>query len=167
MDFRIDIDQSSDATLFALHDLGDILANIPGDRTAFQQIGNAIRAGIANNFDRERAGDLYPWADLAKSTQVERQLLGFPAQHPILHRTGEYRSSFTDANHPLHYAAFSIRASGFEIEIGSADPRAPILEYGDDELIPARAAAVLSRDAVDRLSDVLHELIIAALEKGL
>lgn len=165
--FRIEVTQAGQRTIEALAGLGEALARIPAQHDNFAEIGNSIRAGFAQNFDREQAGDLYPWADLAKSTQTERILLGYPPAHPILERSGSYKSTFTDAGDPLHYAEFEMGAWGFRVEIGSEDPRAPLLEHGDDERLPARSVAVLSSEATDHLSRTLHELILATLEESL
>lgn len=167
MKFTIEIDQASRHTLEALAGLGDALAQIPSKRQNFIELGNSIRAGFAWNFEHERAGDLYPWADLAKSTQTERALLGYPAKHPILERSGEYRESFTNQAHEYHVATFEVGSWGFLIEIGSRDPRVATLEFGDDELIPARAVTVLSSEATDHLERTMHDLILATLEDSL
>lgn len=161
---RIELDAASQQTLEALDELGRTLASIPATRGNFQEIGNSIRAGIAANFAGERAGDEYPWMDLARSTQIERRLLGYNPQHPILVRTGEYRASFTEAGHPLHYASFTITAAGFTVEIGTEDERAEVLEFGDDLHIPARAATYLDEESLGHLSRTLHDLILFTLE---
>jgi hypothetical protein len=158
-EIRIEVDDASRRTLEALDELGDILSRLPSNRQALQEIGNSIRAGIARNFDEESAGDEYPWADLARSTQIERQLQGYPPRHPILERSGEYRSSFTEAGHPLHYVGVQTTAAGFTVEIGSEDERAETLEYGTD-LIPPRAATYLGEEDLQHLTRVLFDLIL-------
>src|SRR5438270_8729980 len=79
---------------------------------------------------QEAAGPFAAWADLAESTQRDRQRLGYSADEPLL-RTGELRESIGCA----------VRET--EAEIGYNDPRAKWLELGTfrqgQEHIPPRS----------------------------
>lgn len=105
------------------------------------RITNPIRAGFAHNFDTEAGGPFrQQWRDLADRTNREREQLGFPPAHPILERTGGYKSSWVNRMDPNHHERQhrhgQMSAGGFvgqnmlTIVVGSIDYRAPIHELG-------------------------------------
>lgn len=121
------------------------------------KITTPVREGFADNFARERGGPgLDAWARLAKQTEDEREILGFPRSHPILVRTGQYRASWTQRSHLNHFER-KHRASGNRllILVGSLDPRVPTLE-GGFESMPAHL--VEGVDPFDDLSVRMHGL---------
>lgn len=160
---HVDIDEAGERTLAILERFSEGVAEAARASDNLRRIGDAIRTGIARNFDREQAGDEYPWMDLALSTQRERERLGFPPRHPILKRTGKYRRSFTDENHPYHVFEFNLEHGGFSVRAGSSDPRVDVLEFGDDLLVPARAATYLNEDSLQSVAAVFHDLILEVL----
>ena len=103
---------------------------------AIRPIQETIRAAFDLNFQSESAGG-DPWAPLAPFTQRERARLGFPPQHPILQRTGDYRRSFTEEDHPAHISEWEAVAGRWRVAEGSADERAQELEEGRANM-PAR-----------------------------
>lgn len=127
----------------------------PG-QDAIRPIQQTIRAGFAFNFAAER-GDDRPWAPLAPYTMRERRSLGFPPDHPILVRTGQYRSSFVDEGHPAHVSEWTAGAGRWTIEEGSTDERADHLEFGTWR-IPARPVTLLGRSGEDMLITTLELL---------
>ena len=89
-------------------------------------IADAGRRGVARNFEREESPDGTPWHPLAVFTQRERARLGFAAQHPILHRTGDLLRSFTEAGHPQHVYEKIDYHFGTLLLVGARDnPRTP------------------------------------------
>lgn len=127
----------------------------PGE-DAIRPIQETIRAGFAFNFAAER-GDDTPWSPLAPFTQRERRRLGFPQDHPILVRTGAYRDSFTEEDHPLHFSEWSTEAGRWRITEGSRDERADLLEFGDLRT-PPRPVTILGRAGEDMLMTTLDHM---------
>ena len=125
-------------------------------KEAIRPIQDVIRAGFDANFGGER-GDDAPWAALALFTQRERRRLGFPPEHPILQRTGAYRASFTEEDHPLHVSEWSADGGQWTIEEGSRDERADHLEFGDTRT-PARPVTILGGSGEARIATVLERL---------
>lgn len=75
-----------------------------------QMLSDPVRMGFSRNFETESAGG-DPWPQLAPYTVEERAQLmmsgeslvqGFGERHPILQRTGAYKSSWLDYSNPLH-----------------------------------------------------------------
>ena len=97
---------------------------------ALRPIQDVIRATFAANFASE-SGDGQKWAALAPMTVRQRERLGYPGQHPILVRTGEYKRSFIEGEHPQHFSESEIAGGVWRVEEGSTDPRGDQLEYGD------------------------------------
>lgn len=122
-----------------------------------RRVADAVRAGFAENFEREAAGDFGHWDPLAESTVEERIALGFPGERPILVRTGDYLRSWTDAGAPDHVEELTFEASGFRLDVGSADNRVEVLEEGND-FVPARPVSLLSQRAEQRIGDALDDL---------
>lgn len=106
----------------------DALSQPPAD--ALRPLQQVIRATFAANFASE-SGDGQKWAALAPMTVREREKLGYPGEHPILVRSGDYRRSFTEGEHPQHYSESEIAGGVWRVEEGSTDPRGDQLEYGD------------------------------------
>lgn len=123
---------------------------------AIRPIQEAVRAGFDLNFAGER-GDDAPWAQLAQFTQRERERLGFPPQHPILQRTGAYRRSFVEGEHPQHVSEWSASGGRWRIEEGSRDERAEHLEFGAWNM-PARPVTILGRAGESRLVTTLDQM---------
>lgn len=138
-------------------EIADFIARIdemiaPGE-DAIRPIQQTIRAGFAFNFAAER-GDDRPWAPLAPVTMRERRRLGFPPDHPILVRRGEYRDSFTEEGHPQHVSEWNAGAGRWTIEEGSRDERIEHLEIGTWR-IPARPVTIIGRSGEDMLKTIL------------
>ena len=106
----------------------DALSQPPAD--ALRPLQQVIRATFAANFASE-SGDGQKWAALAPMTVREREKLGYPGEHPILVRSGDYRRSFIESEHPQHYSESEIAGGVWRVEEGSTDPRGDQLEYGD------------------------------------
>lgn len=120
-------------------------------------VSAAVRRGFADNFEGEEAGDLGHWDALAERTIQERIALGFPGEHPILVRTGDYARSWTDAGNPDHIEDLDSDGFGFVLNIGSQDERVEALELGTD-IMPARPVSYLSRRAEQRIGDALDDM---------
>ena len=130
-------------------------------RQQLQPVQEAIRAGFAENFDTESAGGR-PWAQLALSTVIERVLLGYPGEHPILQRSGNYRSTFVDGGNAEHISDIDYQAGMTSVFEGSANEMVPWHEDGNDKL-PARPVLVMSSDAIDNVSNSINEMIFGIL----
>lgn len=133
----------------------DELANPP--ESAIRPIQEGIRAGFAAIFASEGAAGEAPWAQLAEMTRRQRERLGYPPAHPILHRSGVYRRSFTDEHHVNHVSEWSAGGGVWRIAEGSTDERADRLEFGDPRT-PARPVTILGAAGEARLSYVLDQL---------
>ena len=122
-----------------------------------QPVQEAIRAGFAENFDTESAGG-QPWAQLALSTVIERVLLGYPGEHPILQRSGNYRSTFVDGGNAEHISDIDYQAGLTSVFEGSANVMVEWHEDGNDKL-PARPVLVMSSRAIDGIGDSVNRMI--------
>jgi len=122
-----------------------------------QPVQEAIRAGFAENFDTESAGG-QPWAQLALSTVIERVLLGYPGEHPILQRSGNYRSTFVDGGNAEHISDIDYQAGLTSVFEGSANEMVPWHENGNAKL-PARPVLVMSSRAIDGIGDSVNRMI--------
>lgn len=109
------------------------------------KITNPIREGFAQNFADEAGGPHgTPWQLLAKRTSDEREQLGFDPHHPILERTGGYKSSWIDRMSGDHFerqhkhGQFSgtklVGKNKVTINFGSVDYRVPTLEGGEGQM---------------------------------
>lgn len=136
-------------------DLADELGNPGAD--AVRPLQEGIRAGFEMNFASEGRQGGEPWAALAERTQRERERLGYPAEHPILVRSGSYRDSFTDEGHPNHISDWSADGGRWLIEEGSSDERVEELEYGRWDM-PARPVTILGEAGEARLSEIARFL---------
>lgn len=106
------------------------------------EVTDPVRAGFAYNFSTESGGPTgSPWALLAERTKNEREQLGFPREHPILHRTGSYERSWTVRSDARHFekqhkrgqwTGSNVVGPGAKviINVGSLDYRVPVLEGG-------------------------------------
>ena len=122
-----------------------------------QPVQEAIRAGFAENFDTESAGG-QPWAQLALPTVIERVLLGYPGEHPILQRSGNYRSTFVDGGNAEHISDIDYQAGLTSVFEGSANVMVEWHEDGNDKL-PARPVLVMSSRAIDGIGDSVNRMI--------
>lgn len=88
-------------------------------RPALESVADYVRQEmIADTFSKEGPG----WPKLARRTQVERDSLGYGAQHPILKRTGDLYSELTEKSHPKHIEV--IRTGKLaRIEIGGSSKK--------------------------------------------
>lgn len=146
-------------------ELGDILRRMrQPDAEVSEGLGEAVRQGFAENFAGERAGTGKAWNPLAPSTVRERLRLGFPGEHPILVRTGQYRESFLSRSAGDHLHRLQVAAGGWTLEEGSTDYRVPWLE-GGTVTIPERPVTILSREAKDRLGDFLDDAFDGMLRR--
>lgn len=132
----------------------DALSQPPDE--AIRSVQEVIRAVFAGNFARESGGD-QKWAALAPRTVRERERLGYPGDHPILVRTDEYRRSFIEGEHPLHYSESEISGGVWRVEEGSIDPRGDQLEYGDFRTPPRPVTRPGARGEVE-IAAVLDQL---------
>jgi len=124
---------------------------------AVEAVQEAIRAGFAEVFDSEGAAGGAPWAQLAEATRRERQRLGFPAAHPILERTGDYRASFTKEGHADHISEWSAGAGVWRIAEGSSHELAQYHERGTSRM-PARKATAFGAALESRVEAALDDL---------
>lgn len=125
-------------------------------RQQLQPVQEAIRAGFTENFDTESAGG-QSWAQLAPSTVIERVLLGYPGEHPILQRTGRYRSSFTNVGGE-HISDVDYQSGIVSLFEGSSDERVAELELGVGKM-PARPVLEMSHNAIDGIGDSVNRMI--------
>jgi hypothetical protein len=125
-------------------------------RQQLQPTQAAIRDGFAENFDSESAGG-QPWEQLALSTVIERVLLGFPGTHPILQRTGRYRSSFTSVGGE-HISDIDYQSGVVSLFEGSRDERVAELELGSGKM-PARPVLEMSHHSIDAIGSAINEMI--------
>lgn len=88
-------------------------------RPALENVADYVRREmIAGTFVREGPG----WPQLAKRTQVERESLGYGAQHPILKRTGDLYNELTEKSHPKHIEVIRTGRNA-RIEIGGSSKK--------------------------------------------
>lgn len=125
-------------------------------RQQLAPVQEAIREGFNENFITESAGGT-PWDQLAFDTVVERVLLGFPGAHPILQRTGNYRSSFVDGINADHISEIDYRLGEISLFEGSNDDRVPLLELGAGR-VPARPVLEMSHRSIDNIGDAFLEM---------
>jgi hypothetical protein len=130
------------------------------DRRQVTAVGNAVRQGIGENFNRQRAGGGAPWARLAESTVLDRLRQGYGGRRPILTRSGSYRATLTNRLDARHSEQFTQRADGWSLAIGSDDRRDPWLQQGTRRM-PGRPTTVLSPAAEERVLDTLDEIFMA------
>lgn len=81
-----------------------------------------------------------PWAPLAPRTRAERVRLDFPAEHPILYRTGSLLDALVDEGSPMHVIEMNQIGPGhWQGKMGTTDPRFEELQMGvEDRNLPAR-----------------------------
>jgi len=139
------------------------LANPPAALASM--VADVIRDGFAANFASERAGNGAPWATLAARTQAERARLGFPPEHPILVRTGDYRRSFVDAADPDHIEESATTGDRWTLAVGSRDYRVAWHELGTG-IMPARPALEMDQAHQERIAQALEAMIGAILAEA-
>jgi hypothetical protein len=120
------------------------------------RVGAAIRIGFQSNFDDESAGGI-PWPRLAEGTARERRRLGFGPYHPILVRSGEYRSSWVWPGDGDHVSEFAYTAQGWAVEEGSQDFRAIFHELGTQHM-PARSVVEIGPRGEQRIGTTLDDI---------
>lgn len=152
----IDLTLTNPAVLDDLTRFIDRLANPPPSAT--KPVEEAVRMGFAANFASESAGDA-AWDELAFDTILDRIVQGFPGQHPILVRTGDYRSSFVDSGNGDALYEFLNMGDGWVMEVGSSDSRVEELE-GGTRRIPARLVTILSDASENNVFAALEQMII-------
>lgn len=135
-------------------DLADALS--APTREDMQPIQDVIRANFAANFAGE-VGDDARWAPLAPRTIRERIARGYPGTHPILERSGEYRRSFVEGDHPQHYSSAAAAGGRWLIEEGSTDERGDRLEFGDYRT-PARPVTLPGKRGEGRIEIVIDQV---------
>jgi hypothetical protein len=139
------------------------LANPPA--ALADMVADVIRDGFAANFEAERAGNGAPWATLAARTQAERRRLGFPPEHPILVRTGDYRRSFVDRNNPDHIEESTTAGDRWTLAVGSQDYRVAWHERGTG-IMPARSALEMDQAHQERIAQALETMVGAILAEA-
>ena len=145
--------------------IGNIVADLPDESVSM--IAEAVRAGFEWNFLTESAGGEKAWAQLAPMTQRERAKLGYSPQHPILVRSRSLLYSLIDETHPLNLTEVDRTPGRIRIELGSRDPRFPLLHAGGiteaNFIVPARPMTVLGRESIA----LLREQVIYQVRKQL
>lgn len=139
----VDVDAQMDSEIARLH-----LLSRPG-LSELRPVVDAIRHGFAENFEREGSAR-GPWAPLARRTQIERRLLGYPPAHPILVRTGDYRNDFTNSNAPNAVTDWD----GNTLFVGSRNFKTGWLNEGTSRM-PARSVLDLDSSQEGRIGDAL------------
>ena len=122
------------------------------------KIAGAVRQGVARNFTSQRAGDGPFWQRLAPSTVLDRLMLGYAGERPILVRSGSFRDSHTNPANPDHREEWETTAEGYSVEIGSRDERDAVLQggqIGPSFVIPPRPVSVLDSLSERQLGDTL------------
>lgn len=128
-----------------------------------QEVGDVVRRLFGEHFDSEGSPVSGPWADLQKSTQIERLFQGYGGAHPILERDGNYRRSFTDFLSSDNIDTLITRPTGWTLELGSGDWRVAELEGGRDDMM-ARPVTMLSSGEANEIGDVLDRLFQQAAD---
>jgi len=139
----VDVEQQLISEIGQLH-----LLSRPG-LSDLQPVADAIRHGFAENFEREGSAR-GPWAPLARRTQIERQLLGYPPAHPILVRSGNYRNDFINSNAPGSVTDWD----GNTLFVGSQNQKVRRLNEGEDR-VPSRSVLDLDSGQEGRVGDAL------------
>jgi hypothetical protein len=119
------------------------------DTTTQRTIGDAIRAEYQSNFNRQRSG-AGAWPRLAPSTVADRIRNGFPGQRPILIRTGDLLSGYTDAGHGDHHEEMTQTGLGPRFEAGNKG-RIAIFHARGTSRMPARPVAIFDSQSENRL----------------
>ena len=125
--------------------------------SSLSPIQTAIRQGFDENFATESAGGA-PWAQLAPSTVRQRRLLGLSGEHPILQRSGAYRSTFTRAGNADHVSTVNYDGGVIHIAEGTGSLLAQFLELGTFRM-PARPVLELSPSAIDNVAEAMTEMV--------
>ena len=129
-------------------------------------IGDAVREGVAENFDRQQAGSGAPWAALAPRTVAERAALGY-GPTPILERTGLFRRSHTVRGAAGHVQRLAQQGDGWTLAIGSSDERDDELQRGrrTPPFMPARPVNELSGEARARVAQTLDRVLDGIMQQ--
>jgi hypothetical protein len=118
---------------------------------------------VSATFDMEGSP---AWAQLAALTKWNRQMLGFPAAHPILFRTGSFKSALIDKSSPHHVVEQmhigGLGGNGLRIRVGTNDPRFIEHQEGTPHM-PARPVVPNNEAAKTAFSKGLESLLVAQL----
>ena len=112
-------------------------------------IADSVQEGFAAAFQNEGSGS-GTWAALRPRTVKDRLRRGFPGEHPILVRTGLYRSRWIERGSVDHVQEFQPTQIGWFLRVGSQDYRAKWHEEGTARM-PARPVRDLRDEDVDRI----------------
>lgn len=126
-------------------------------RTGEALVGNAVRRGFQENFTKQATAS-QRWPPLAQRTVRERISLGFPGRRPILIRTHEYESSWTQKGHQNHHEKWKFRRGLIQAEFGSKDYRVAALS-GALPHIPDRSVHRLGRNAIRKIRGLFIEAL--------
>lgn len=124
------------------------------------EVQRAIVAEFANNFESESAGGSR-WSALAESTIIDRLQGGYGAG-PILHRSGDYESSWMDPGNPDHVSDVQALAGGWVLEEGSQHRLAGFHEEGTNRM-PARSVSDIGSGGEERLRQAVDDFILRSL----
>lgn len=156
--FTLQLDGKSDFS-----DLERLIDKIsrPGNGQT-RMIADGVRRQFAANFTRQGNGN-GQWARLAPSTVLQRRTQGFAGNSPILVRTGNYRSSFTERGSD-NYESIQSTGLGLVIDVGSSDRRAIFHERGTPKM-PQRSVTLLGDNQVDDLARLV-DFVIGEIERN-
>ena len=87
---------------------------------------------------RHRIGRGSAWLPLTRRTNDEREALGYPREHPILVRSGDYRRSFTDPDHADHISEAGSSAADGRLRKAAPTPAAQSWNLARDAYRRAR-----------------------------
>lgn len=116
----------------------------------------AIREGFEQNFETQSAGGA-PWAALSPATIAQRLLLGY-GTGPMLHRSGDYHDTFTQAGNADHVSEIAHNSGITTLSEGSRHPLTGFLESGTSKM-PARQVLVLSNGARKEAGRAFYEMV--------
>lgn len=134
------------------------------DDRSLEEIQFAIRAGLAENFDRERAGG-QRWAALAPSTVADRIRQGYGGAHPILRRSDDLATSYLDPEHSQHVSDVQYVADLIRVKEGSGHPLARYHEQGTRHM-PARPITELDEAGRAPIRAAIENWILQTLFFG-
>lgn len=102
-------------------------------KPALERVADYVReVVIPRTFEKEGPG----WAPLSHMTMNLRKFYGFPADHPILQRTGDLFQELTEKSHPKHIEIIKVGRIA-RIEIGGSSEKFIENQMGGPRL-PAR-----------------------------
>ncbi len=116
-----------------------------------EDFDRTVRRGFDNNFRRQ--GWERPWAALRPRTQRDRRRKGYPAQRPILERTGAYRRSWTTSSPSQR--SFRGSRSGWSLYLTGSSSIHQYHELGTSRMA-ARPAATLVKSDIAMLDRTIY-----------